>query len=213
MGTQKLSRRWIGRVWLAGALALGLLTPACAPDYVAGNNAPVNMYIVKVESGGGSAAGGGTVMHSDVRTEGDGTKPPTICPDNAVVSVAVRNKNPQAPIPNVASAVIVESYAVRFFRTDGRGVEGVDVPYRITGKLTVAIDVANAGATDIPIEIVRYQAKVEPPLSTIFQTSVLTTMAEITLGGRTIAGETVSGTGQIQVDFANFGDQGSCTQG
>ncbi len=210
MCSQKLSRSWMKRGWLAGVVAVGLLTPGCAPDYVTSNGAPVNLYIVGVVSGGGSLEGGGLVVHSDVRTEGDGSKGASICPDTAVVSAEVRNKNPLAPTPALAAAVVVESYAVRYFRTDGRGVEGVDVPYRITGNLTVAIDTARAGFVDIPIEIVRYQAKVEPPLSTIYQTAVLTTMAEITLWGHTIAGESVSASGYIQVDFANFGDTGDC---
>ncbi len=48
MCSQKLSRRWIRRGWLAGAVAVGLLTPGCAPDYVTGNSSPVNLYIAAV---------------------------------------------------------------------------------------------------------------------------------------------------------------------
>ncbi len=182
-----------------GLVALAVACASCAPDYVTGNSAPVNLYIAAVATGSG-----GTVLDSDVR---NGVDSSFICPDFAVVSVAVRNKNPGFPAPNVPSAVIVNSYEVRYFRTDGRAVEGLDVPFRITGNLTMAVDVANSGTSDIPIEIVRRQAKMEPPLSTIFQTAVLTTIAEVTLYGDTIAGQRVSASGRIQVDFADFADK------
>jgi hypothetical protein len=204
MCSQKRSRRGIGRGWLAGAAVAGLLTPGCAPDYVTGNTAPVNLYVVTVTSDKG-----GTVIDSDIRT-GSGSSA-TVIPDFATVQVAVRNKNPQGPVPNVASAVMVDSYTVRYFRTDGRGVEGVDVPYRITGNLTVGIDVASNGNTAISIEVVRRQAKNEPPLSTIPQNIVLTEIAEVTLYGRTVAGERVSASGRVQIDFADYADSTTTT--
>jgi hypothetical protein len=68
------------------------------------------------------------------------------------------------------------------------------------------VDVATSGTTAFPLEVVRRQAKVEPPLSTIFQTTVLTVMAEITLYGETVSGQAVSASGRLQIDFADFGD-------
>ncbi len=207
MGSQKLSRSWFGGRCLGCAVALGLIAFGCAPDYVTSNSAPVNFYVAGV-----TASGGAAVLDSDVRS-GSSTESPFYCEDYATVSVGVRNKNPQAPTPNVASAVIVDSYVVRYFRTDGRGVEGVDVPYRITGSLTAGVDAATSGTTDIPIEVVRHQAKNEPPLSTIQQTVVLTMFAEISLYGKTIAGEAVSGTGRLQINFADFIDNATACPG
>jgi len=177
------------------ALVLGLSIVGCAPDYVTSNNATVNLIIAAINDG--------AVLDSDVRI-GEGST--GICPDVVAVAVAVRNKNPNAPAPNVPSAVLLKSYEVRFFRSDGRATEGLDVPYRITGNLAAAVDVASSGTTDIPIEVVRRQAKLEPPLSTIRQTSVLTAMAEVTLYGETISGQGVSASGRFQIDFADFGD-------
>lgn len=202
MCSQKLSRKWTRRVWLAGAMAAFLFAPGCAPDYVTENSSPVIVRVTAVSP---------NVLESDVRS---GSKAAATgegglftCPDFATVGVAVRAKNPTLNIANkVAMGVFFESYSVRFFRTDGRGVEGVDVPYRITGNMTRVVDVETSGSTGIPIEVVRHQAKNEPPLSTIFQTSVLTMMAEITLYGRTTAGEKVSGSGMMQIDFADYGD-------
>ncbi len=191
------------RVVVAGALALGLALSGCAPDYTTDSNAPVYMVI--------AAMHGGAVLDSDIRIGANST---IVCEDDITVEVAVRNKNPKAPAPNMPAAVLLKSYEVRYFRTDGRGTEGVDVPYRITGNLSLGLDVQTSGTVGVPIEIVRRQAKLEPPLTTIFQTSaVLTVMAELTLYGETIPGEKISASGRMQIDFANFGDkQETCPQ-
>jgi hypothetical protein len=183
---------------LGSMVALGLLVglSGCAPDYVTDSAASVNLIIASINEG--------AQLDSDVRYGEDSS---FVCEDEVPVAVAVRNKNPNAPAPSVPSAVVLKSYEVRYFRTDGRGTEGVDVPYRITGNLTFAVDVANSGTVSFPLEVVRRQAKVEPPLSSIYQTAVLTVMAEITLYGETVSGQSVSATGRLQIDFADFGDK------
>lgn len=189
------SRGWRMKLCLAAAVGVGLGVAGCSPSYVTSTDAPVNLYI--------TAINGGTVLDSDVR---NGENSTFICPDVTTVSVAVRNKNPTAPTPNVPAAVLLKSYEVRYFRTDGRGVEGIDVPYRITGNLSLAIDVATSGGPSVVMEVVRRQAKLEPPLSTINQTAVLTVMAEVTLYGETVAGQAVSTSSRFQIDFGDFGD-------
>jgi hypothetical protein len=187
---------------LGSMVVLGLLLSlsGCAPDYVTDNAASVNLIIASIN--------GGAQLDSDVR---NGEFSTFVCEDEVDVSVAVRNKNPKAPTPSVPSAVVLKSYEVKYFRTDGRGTEGVDVPYRITGNLTLAVDVQNSGSTIFPLEVVRRQAKVEPPLSSIYQAALLTVMAEITLYGETVSGQNVSASGRLQIDFADFGDkQTSC---
>ena len=183
---------------LGGVAVLGLLAglSGCAPDYVTDNASAVNLII--------AAINGGAQLDSDVR---NGEQSTFVCEDEVEVAVAVRNKNPNAPTPNVPSAVILQSYEVRYVRTDGRGTEGVDVPYRITGTLTLAVDVADSGTTSFPLEVVRRQAKVEPPLSSIFQAALLTVQAEVTLYGETVSGQRVSASGRFQIDFADFGDK------
>ncbi len=197
MWFQKVGRERTGArgAVLGLVLLVAVVSGSCTPSYVTGNDAPVNLYVVAVN--------GGKVLDSDVRNGEDSS---FVCPDTVQVTVGVRNKNPNAPAPYVPGAVLIQSYEVRYFRTDGRGTEGVDVPYRITGNLTLAVDVSIKDNVDVPIEVVRRQAKVEPPLSSIFQTNVLTTMAEITLYGQTVAGQSVSSTGRFQIDFADFVD-------
>jgi hypothetical protein len=190
--------------WVA-AVALGLGLAGCSPSYVTGSDAPVNLIISDINGGGH--------IESDIRdgsntTTGPGGTPETfICPDLAKVTVTVRNKNPNGPTGSPAgpSSVQLSSYEVRYTRTDGRGVEGIDVPYRITGNLAVTVD--PAGTASWSLEVVRRQAKLEPPLSAINQTALLTAMAQVTLYGKTLAGQSVSATASFQIDFADFADK------
>jgi hypothetical protein len=198
-------KRWVGALSVAVALAMS----GCAADYVTGNNAAVNLYVTAINEG--------SPMDSDVRhgTNADRTTVPNpfVCPDRALVSVAVRFKNQQIPTPSVPNAVFLESYEVKYTRTDGRGTEGIDVPYRITGNLTLAVDASDSDNSEVAIEVVRRQAKLEPPLSTINQNALLTTMAEITLYGKTTSGQRVTSSGRMQITFADYGeDNTSCPE-
>jgi hypothetical protein len=60
------------------------------------------------------------------------------------------------------------------------------------------------------VEVVRRQAKVEPPLASLVGGGgggIVTMFAEITLQARMTTGqETNTATGRVQIDFADFGD-------
>ncbi len=43
-------------------------------------------------------------------------------------------------------AVFVERYEIRYYRSDGRATQGVDVPYTISGNLTTAVDAGTGSA-------------------------------------------------------------------
>jgi len=179
---------------LAGlVLGFGIAMAGCSAGYVESNTAPVNLIIRSINEG--------AQLDSDVR---NGELSTFVCENEVDVSVTVRNKNPNSPAAP-SSDVQVDSYEVRYMRSDGRGVEGVDVPYRITGTLstTVAID---ADLT-FPLEVVRRQAKLDPPLNNIAQTTILTVNAQVTLYGKTISGHRVTASGFLQIDFADFGDK------
>jgi hypothetical protein len=147
---------------------------------------------------------GGAPLTSDVLT---GT---TVVPDFANVTLAVRPKNQNfTNVPQIPLAVFVERYEIRYFRSDGRSVEGVDVPHRISGNITTAVDAGTDSATNVTIsvEVVRRQAKLEPPLRNLVAGGgelVLTCFAEITIHGRTTAGDAVKTSGRLQIDFADF---------
>lgn len=182
----------VNRMALLSALTLA----GCSADYVNVGNAPVLLIIAGLTP---------NPMDSDVAISTGG-----ICPDIATVAVANRAKNPNAAVPQVAQAIIVNRYEVSYYRSDGRANQGVDVPYSISGALAASVDAATSGTVNIPIEVVRRQAKLEPPLIQLFpsgQALIVTMFAKITLYGQTIAGENVSASASMQIDMANFGDE------
>lgn len=192
------SRRRAGGAPLALGLAAALALGGCSASYVENSDAPVLLVITSINDG--------AVLDSDIRI---GAESSTVCEDEVGVTLRAQAKNPMSQLNDI-STVLLRSYEVRFFRTDGRGVEGIDVPYRITGNLASSVE----DTTTVPIEVVRRQAKLEPPLSAINQASVLTVMAQVTIFGETISGKKVSASGRFQIDFADFGDDNdSCPTG
>jgi hypothetical protein len=128
------------------------------------------------------------------------------------VAVANRSKNPNAPVPVIPMHLLITRYEVRYFRSDGRSTQGVDVPYSISGPVAGEVDVALSGTATVNVQVVRDQAKLEPPLIQLApggQALVVSMFAEITLYGQTIAGQVAKATGTMQIDFANFGDSGT----
>ena len=181
------------------AVVAALAMAGCSADYVEQNEGPVLLLITAINDS--------AQLDSDVR---NGEFSTFVCEDEVDVDVTVQNKNPNAPTAP-ASTVQLDSYEVRYSRSDGRGVEGVDVPYRITGNLAASVGVGDE--VTVPIEVVRRQAKLEPPLDNISQTTVLTVSAQVTLFGKTISEKRVSALARFQIDFADFGDtQTSCPQ-
>jgi hypothetical protein len=180
---------------MMAVVALALMLPGCVPGYVKDNDSPV-LFL---------AATDGATITSDVSV---------LAPDNASVGLAVRAKNPKGPTSaTVPMHVVLESYSVRYFRTDGRDVEGQDVPYHFSSAINGEIDLATGGATNFLIPIVRAQAKQEPPLRNLRVipgtnplpgaaiNPVVTMIAEVTVYGHTVAGEKVSVTVRYTVDF------------
>jgi hypothetical protein len=174
-----------------GALALA----GCVPGYFEEGNSPRVLLL--------TAINGGNPLNSDL-TISTGA----ICPD--VVSVRVENhaKNPNVGAAGFRDDIVVERYEVRYFRSDGRGTEGVDVPYTISGNLS--FEILGGEATTVPIEAVRRQAKIEAPLWNLLSGGggrVVTMFAEVVLHARTTTGVvTNAATGQLQIDFADYAD-------
>lgn len=195
------------KVW--SVVVLAMCASACVPDYVKQNDADINLLIASVN--------GGAPLQSDVFAPPPDASLPGVTPDFVSVSVANRLKNPLGNTTTIlANAVIFERYEVRYIRSDGRRTEGTDVPYRITGPLSGAVDVADSGTIDIPLEVVRAQAKLEAPLRNLRAADanlnvappggalILSCIAEITVFGRTVGGQAVSATGRLQIDFADW---------
>ena len=110
--------------------------------------------------------------------------------------------NPAAPTQN--QFITIDRYHVRYFRADGRNVQGVDVPYEFDGAFTATV----SDTRPQPVfTIVRHTAKREPPLSALAANGVIITIiAELTFYGRDQTGHDVVATARVSIDFGNFGD-------
>jgi hypothetical protein len=182
------------RLGAAAGAALALAMAGCGADYVEGNRSTVLLLVEDINDG--------APVLSDVR--GLGTNPDTIVNCLTEVSVSARIKNPlqtTAPIDDVR----LTRYEVSYRRSDGRGVEGVDVPYRISGNMTITVP-AGGDITTFPVDLVRHQAKLLPPLSNITGLQIVTMFADVTLNGASISGKNVSAQGTVQVTFADYGE-------
>jgi hypothetical protein len=211
----------MNRLKVLGVVGFAVVMAGCVPDWARENETGLIMEIAGIQGTAGGAAGGtpGAILLSDVVTDGSAFN------DDAVVTVNIYRKNPTVTGTSPLEHVRLESYTVRYFRTDGHSVEGVDVPHRITGALN-AVRFHTPTETgeieaDVDITIVRQQAKLEAPLLNLRRPfgvaagnflipgqGLITTVAEITVYARQVTtGEPLSATGQFQVTFADFGDQ------
>jgi hypothetical protein len=188
---------------LTVCLLPALLLSACTADYATKDQSQVLVRITKItgESGGGDGQSG-DVLLSDVLP---------VFNDNATLSVEVLPKNQNNPVVAAANDVFLERYEVHWIRSDGRNVEGVDVPYSFSGAMATAVAVGNE--EDVSIILVRHQAKLEPPLLNLVHVPnhlgggaiVVTCIARITIYGHTGNGNAVTASGDLTVSFADYG--------
>ena len=146
-------------------------------------------------------------LESDVLTSVRGG-PPSIFADNGRVEFFLGLKDAGSPgLPTVSSpnnAITVTRYRVVYVRSDGRNVQGVDVPYAFDGAVTGTVQ----SPLEVTFTLVRAQAKAEAPLAALTSNLiVLNTIAEVTFYGRDQTGREISVTGKIGVNFANWGDE------
>ena len=188
----------VGAVLVLGALALS----GCTPDYYENGNSPVVLLMTGINDG--------APLDSDVQISTG-----TVCPD--LVSLRLENhfKNPLVTMTGFRHDFTVERYEVHYIRSDGRAVEGVDVPYSISGNL--AQEVREESDATLSLEVVRRQAKLEAPLRNLAGGGgalVVTMFADITLHARTTTGDaTNSVSARLQIDFADFADdQTTCPE-
>jgi hypothetical protein len=135
---------------------------------------------------------------------------PTLFEDPARVIMRLGLKDvgtvccPTAPTTN--NFITVKRYRVVYKRADGRNTPGVDVPYPFDGAVTFTI---GAGPSTAFFTLVRIQSKMEAPLVAIASGGGalgISTIAELTFYGNDQAGNEVSVTGTVFVNFANWGD-------
>jgi hypothetical protein len=177
------------RLGAAAGAVLALALVGCSADYVEDSQATVLLVLASIN--------GGSPIASDVR----GDKGEIInCPAEVSLAVVLKNpNNPGGPVENV----ILQRYDVTFSRSDGRGVEGVDVPYRFSAPMTATIP--RGEEATITVDLVRQQAKLEPPLSNITGAQIVEMTAHVTVYGETVSRKSVSASGGAAIRFADYG--------
>jgi len=111
---------------------------------------------------------------------------------------------------SATNAVTINRYLVTFRRTDGRSTPGIDVPQPFDSALTFTVTPGTAATASF--ELIRHVAKFEAPLISlrdnagIINFNVISTIADVTFYGRDQAGNDVSVTGSISVNFADWAD-------
>ncbi len=207
-GADRMKAVWGARAALAGALVCATLTSSCG-DQTRQGQASSYLILTSLQGASGAQPGSaGSTVASDVVTVVNGS--PTIFSDPGTASFQLALKDPgsstspNAPTPN--NFITITRYHVQYIRSDGRNVEGVDVPFAFDGGVTTTVsDTASVGFV-----LVRNQAKSEAPLKALAVNGlVISTIARVTFYGHDQTGREVSVTGNIDVSFANFGDSGT----
>jgi hypothetical protein len=194
------------------ALGAAALAAGCGEVSRQGR-APVQIVIESLAAASGAQdAEFSAFLLSDVITlveDADGNRIPTIFNDPGQVTMHLVLKDPGVPgipsAPTSLNEVTLSRYRVEYRRADGRNAPGVDVPFPIDGAITATIPAE--GNVTFGFNLVRHNAKREAPLlALVSQPQNISTLADVTFYGRDQAGNEISVTGTIQVEFGNFGD-------
>lgn len=202
----------LGRLIVGAASVISMAS--CGGELMRTGRAPVFLVIDSMSAtAGGGGESGTAFLLSDVETLVDQTvggvtiKVATIFNDSASAVIRAVEKNPLATETQLNNVTLTR-YRVNFRRTDGRNTPGVDVPYGFDGGLGITISVNSTA--NVGFEIVRHQAKLEPPLANLSRGGgqvFISTFAEVTFYGRDQNGNEVTVTGRIDVQFGDFGDE------
>jgi hypothetical protein len=198
------------------ALAGLIGTTASCGDVVRNGRAPSYLVVDSIAGLRGAVTQGtpSSTLISDVITNVSTPPPctqaapcPTIFGDSgqAVMHVALKDAGtgPTALAPSEVNAITITRYRVDYVRADGRNTPGVDVPYGFDGAVTVTV----SAQTTFGFQLVRVVAKEETPLRQLrTSSSFITALARVTFYGHDQAGNEVTATGSIQIDFGNYGD-------
>ena len=198
------------------ALAIALLAPGCSSFLTKQSTTSYLVLESLLASTGREPDKVANNLASDVLTfvkkqdaSGAQVLVPTLFADNVRARFSLGMKDPGSTdspnAPSVNNFITITRYRVQFTRSDGRNVEGVDVPYTFDGAAT-----ATVGATggELSVTLVRVQSKLEAPLKALVGTNglAISTIAEITFYGKDQTGRDITVVGKLSVNFADWGD-------
>jgi hypothetical protein len=186
------------RVALVACILSLIMLPACN-DAIDNSASPVWITVSSIEP---ASSPFGDVYDSELGS---------FMPDTVRVSITANYANQANPPTGTAyTTVQLSSYRVTFHRTD----DGVDVPAGFQEALTASVDAGGGSVTLNDLTIVRANQKLQPPLYFLTPFSYgfepgtgYTTIAcncTIDFYGHTLAGEAVSASGGIGINFADY---------
>jgi hypothetical protein len=200
------------------AIVAALASASCG-EAVRTGRSPSMLVLNSIEAANGDDAGSffGFLL-SDVQTiveqqiSGQTVRVPTVFNDPGRAEFRIQLKNTGTPLnpigPTGMNDVTLTSYRIEYRRSDGRNRHGVDVPYPVSGGLTVTVP--SNGTAQAAFDLVRHQSKMEPPLRNLIGSGgaiFIDTIAEVTFFGRDQAGNEVQAAGNIHIRFGDFGDE------
>jgi hypothetical protein len=194
------------RAAMALAAAAVLITAACGDKVLQGKGSSYLVIDELAASSGAKSETFSTSLQSDVQTKGG------VLEDLGKVTLHIAMKDVtvlSGTEPTANNLITVNRYHVDFVRSDGRNTPGVDVPYSVDGAVTGTI---NTSATSLVFSIVPVQRKLEAPLLALRNQGgaiAIMTIANVTFYGYDQAGNAVSVTGSISVNFADWVDPGA----
>jgi hypothetical protein len=200
---------------LAVILSTAVSFASCASEFTRTGDSPTLIVIDAILGAKGSdPTTFGTPLFSDVQTlvetqvNGQSVRTAVVYNDLGQVRMRAILKNPSTPTgPSSLNSVTITRYHVEFRRSDGRNTPGVDVPYGFDGATTFTV--SGESPATFAFDVVRNQAKLEPPLRTMAGaggTIFLSTFAEITFYGRDQAGNEIQASGTLAVNFGDWAD-------
>lgn len=200
-------------IGLAALIAAGV---SCG-DVARTGSAPVYLVIDSLQAIRGAAQLGSptTTLNSDVITNITTPLPctpdapcPTIFGDSGSATLRAPLKDTGATAalaPTTNNEVTINRVHVDYTRADGRNTPGVDVPFGFDSAVTGTIPAA--GTLTIGFELVRNVAKEEAPLAALRTGgNFIASIAKVTFYGTDRVGNQIQVTGQITIEFGNFGD-------
>jgi hypothetical protein len=127
--------------------------------------------------------------------------------DAAKAAFTAELLNPGAAEFSQYNDIMVTRYVVSYTRSDGKNVEGVDVPYSFEGYLSALVSIGTS--TEVNFIVVREVAKLEPPLVGLQDgrgDGVLQVKARVDFYGHDLANKSVTATGYLTIFFANYSE-------
>lgn len=196
---------WGGRAARLTLALIVVLSSSCSKAVRQGTGSSY-LIMTSLQGGRGDSGELGTSLSSDVLTVVDeATGETTIFGDRGQAEFELQMKDPNGLGPSPVNSITLTQYHVEYIRSDGRNTPGVDVPHPFDGAITITI--SSSGSTGFTL--VRNQAKSEAPLRALRfggGARIISTVARVTFYGHDQSGRGVSVTGNISVNFADWGE-------